>query len=448
EHFSTVTITNRQCELGGQIPARVDILRRQHWLAASQLLTADPNSPLRDTRGGAAIFYAESWAVVDMLTSSPDYAPHFRDLMGILNSENISSQQALATAYNKSPDLVLADAQNWTSHARSARRTLPSLAPETVRMELNQVSQSEARAIVADLLFANGEWDRAEQIYQDLLHASPDNPEILASLGTVALRKANRQGAIEYWRKALDHGLTDAVLCYRYALLADEMELPPKEIERALQQAVTIRQDFDDARYKLALLESNAGEYDAAVNQLQSMSAPRPERAYGYWTALANALSELGKRNEADAAAKQALRFAKTSDERARAAELSWVANTDLAVRFAKSADGKPQLVTTRVPHGAADFNPFVEADDHIQVATGRLREVQCSEGKLTGFLVESKAGILSLAVPDPLHVLMRNGPSQFTCGPQTTGNVTVEYAASAKSNTGGLLRGMDFRVQ
>jgi tetratricopeptide (TPR) repeat protein len=445
ELFSTVRITNRQCELGGPLPARVDTLRRHSWLPASVLLTANADSLLGHGRDTAAIFYAESWAVTDMLTSSPEYALRFADLVSLLNSGATSSQQAFERIYAKSADAILTDVRDWVGHARSSRRTLAALAPETFGMEAAPVSTVQARGMIADLLFAEGEWDRVEQMDKELMRESPRDPEILASLGAVALQKGNRRNAVEYWRQALHLGLKNASLCYRYAVLAEELGLSADEIDRALEEAISVQPNFDDARYKLALLKSNAGEYDAAVKLLQSMPTPSSQRAYSYWTALAYALSELDRRDEAEDAAKKAMSFARSSDERAQAAELAYVAKTDLTVQFARDRDGKLQLVTTRVPHGTTEFNPFVEAGDQIRTAAAKLREVQCSGGKLTGFLVDSAAGTLTLLVPDPMHVLMRNGPSEFYCGPQDARGVRVEYATTPKADIG-LLRGMEFQ--
>jgi tetratricopeptide (TPR) repeat protein len=445
ELFSTVHITNRQCELGGELPTRVNTLRRHPWLSASVLLTADADTLLRAGRDKGAIFYAESWAVTDLLASSPEYAARFGELVGMLNSGATSSQRALARIYGKSPDAILTDAHDWIAHARSSRRTLSGLTSEAFRVEVTPVSAFQGRAMIADLLFAEGEWGRVEQMDKELLEESPANPEILASLGTVALQRGDRSNAIEYWRKALDAGLKNAALCYRYAVLADEMGLPSGEIARALEEAISTKPDFDDARYKLALLKSNAGEYDAAVKLLRAMQTPSTPRAYGYWTALAYALSELDKRDEAEDAAKKAMRFAKSAEERSKAAELAYVAKTDLTVQFARDGSGNLQLVTTRVPHGTTEFNPFIEPGDQIRTAAAKLREVQCSGGKLSGFLVQSEAGALTLLVPDPMHVLMRNGPSEFYCGPQDARAVKVEYATTSKTGTG-LLRGMEFQ--
>ncbi len=446
ELFSTVRITNRGYELGGPLRARVDVLRRHRWVSAGQLFAAEPNSRMRETRDGAAVFYSESWALVDMLSSDPAYGKQFTKLVAILSSHSVSSQQAVEDIYGKSGDALLKEAQDWIGGSRSTWRPLSGSSPDKAPVQEMHLSEQQARGLMADLLFANGEWARSEGIYEELLRLSPADPDLLASLGTVSLRENRPTEAAGYFRRALNNHLVNAAICYRYALLAEEMNITAAEIERALEQAIFVQPDFDDARYRLALLENNQGEYAAAVHQLQSMSQPSSGRAFAYYAALAYALEELDRREEAAAAARQAMNLASTAEERAHAAGLAYVAATDLAVRFIRDANGNLALSTTRVPHGtAAEVNPFIEPGDHIRTATGHLREVQCSGGRLTGLLVDSAGGTLTVAIPDPQHVLIKHGPSSLYCGPQSETSVAIEFAASRDSATG-VLRGMDFK--
>ncbi len=447
ELFSTVRINGRECEFGGPLAARVDTLRRHRWLRAEELASAEQDSPLRTTRAGTAIFYAESWALTDMLSSSPEYGSRFGELIRVLNLQSgSSSQRAVAKIYGKSMDELLRDAQRWIAEGRSSRRRLPSVPAEAAAsIAVTSVALKQQRLLVADLLFANREWARSEEMYLQLREQYPNDPDIMASLGTVELRRGNQTRAAEYFRGALDHQLQNAGLCYRYALLADELNLPGAEMERALKRAVALRPDFDDARYKLALEEGNRGDFSEAVYELKAMAKPSGERAFDYWATLAYDLSELEQRKEAMEAADQAGLLAATPEERSRVAEIRYTAETDLNVRFSRDTKGNLQLTTTRVPHGSTNFNPFVEPGDHIEMASGTLREVQCKGGRLTGLLIQSKIGILSLAIPDPLHVQVKNGPTQFFCGAQEETNVTVEYATTPAPSSG-LLRGMDFR--
>jgi len=234
-------------------------------------------------------------------------------------------------------------------------------------------------------------------------------------------------------------------LLYRYAIIADERGISQTEIRRTLERAVALEPGFDDARYKLALLESNAGDYPAALEQLRAMHSPSSERAFGYWNATANALIEVGEREEAARAAQRALETARTGSEHALALQLAYVAKTDLTVQFAEDANGHERLVTTRVPHGVSGFNPFINPKDHILRVQGTLEEVRCNGGQLTGFTIDAPDGLVTVAVPDPLHVLMRNGPAEFTCGPQPATRVSIEYAVAPGTTRSGVLRGMEF---
>jgi len=169
-------------------------------------------------------------------------------------------------------------------------------------------------------------------------------------------------------------------------------------------------------------------------------------RAYGYWSALAYSLTELGRREEAVAAARQAADHAATPDERANASTLDYIARTDVAVRFARDSNGRAHLETTRIPHATTDWNPFIEPGDDLRRAQGTLREIDCS-GEHTRLRVATPEGLLMLTIADLSRVEMRNAPAEFVCGPQAdTPPVTLEYAAPQKgSGADGLLRGMEF---
>lgn len=445
ELFSTVVIKTQHCEIGGPVPSHLQTLRRQTWLPAAELLRLRKESPLRQTRSGAEIFYAESWAMTDMLVFSPVYGPRFADLLGLLRSGEVGSDEALAKVYGKPAEQIMADVKNWIAGNHSSRQILPPLTRETFTVQSESISDREARELLADLLYASGELNRAQRLYEDLGREFPNDPEVLASLGAVALRKGERRNAVEYWRRSLDSGLRDAVLCYRYALLAEEMALPVQETEHALERAIALQKNFDDARYKLALLKSNAGNFKDVVELLRAMAEPPKERAFPYWSTLSYGLAELGRREEAEDAARKALQAARSADERSRATSLAYVAKTDLAVRFARTADGSLHMETTRILHGTTDFNPFVEAADQLVKSEGMLSEVWCSEGKLTAFVVAIAGSPLTLTVSDPTHVQMKNAPVEFSCGLQPGNKVKVEYALQGSTKPG-LLRGMEFQ--
>ncbi len=446
EVFSTARISERGCDLGGDLAARFQTLRRRTWIPIQDLLALTPESPERQNREGNAVFYAESWALADLLVFSPAYAPRFPQLIAALNS-GVNSLEAINNIYGKSSDAVATDLRAWVYQTKRATRRFPGVLPAKPATEISSVSPGDAQFFLAEALLAGGDLDRSEALYRDLARESPASAGVWAALGAIELRRGNSEAARGNWKRAIELGIEDPVLCYRYAVLGSNLGLPPDEIRPALERAVASRPDFDDARYMLALLEKNQGRFDAAVIELQAMHDVGPSRAYGYWSALAYSLNELGRREEAVDAARQAADHAASPSERANANTLAYIARTDLAVRFARDANGRTHLETTRIPHATANFNPFIEPGDDLRRIEGTLREVDCA-GEHTRLRVATSDGLLMLTILDASRVQMRNAPPDFVCGPQADAPpVTVEYAASQKgSGADGLLRGMEFK--
>ncbi len=441
EFFSTLHIGERGCTLGGDLPARSQSLQRHTWIPLPDLLALPADSPIRENRDTAGMFYAQSWALADMLVLSPDYGQRFSALIAALSS-GTPGAEALPNVYGKSLEAITRDLHAWTAKRRPPA-ALPGIQVQQASIQQpTELSPFQARALMGEMLLAAGDLSRSESIYRDLSRESPRDPAIFAALGTIALRKGDQDRAREQWKQAISLGIADPTLCYQYAALGEMAGLPEDQLRTALERAVALKPDFDDARYHLALLEKNAGNYDSAIANLRAMRSIAPARAYSYWIAMTDSLIQLDRREEADAASKQAARNAATPSQRAYALQLSYMARTDFGVQFTTAENGRLELSTTRVPHKTADWNPFIEPNDKMRHIEGALREIDCTT-PTTRFIVDTPEGPVTLAIPDPAHVQMRNAPPEFTCGPQPPTQVTVDYALSTPT---GLIRGMQFK--
>jgi tetratricopeptide (TPR) repeat protein len=445
EFLSTVHIGKTGTTVGDDIPARSQALRQLKWMPLDELLPLTP-AAFRSNRDVAAHFYAQSWALTQMLLLSPQYVPGFHLVVEGLASGS-SSREALTQTYHRGLDAIEADLRTWTAtHKAHMPVAFPPVEMHAgFEKTVFPAPLFEIRTALADLLLAAGEVGRAQAAYQDLAHERPRNGQVAAALGGIALRNHNYQDARLYWRRALDAGLNDADLCYDYAALADRTDMPVEETRAALERAIALKPAFDDARYQLALLESNARDFTKAISNLKAMKTVAPARAFHYWTAMAYALTELGRSEEAVGAANSARRAATTDAERSRADELAYLAQTDLNVRFVQRADGRQEMITTRVPQNTRDWNPFVEPGDDMRHIEGNLQQIQCESNRVTGIVVAGD-GTLTLSILDPGHIQIKNGPSQVTCGPQTNTVVAVDYAISRKGNSPGIVRGIDFK--
>src|SRR5579871_457670 len=442
EVFATVRIGER----GGSVVAdsfkHHARLRRRPWLPLTVLTGIQPDAPELAPRDAREIFYAESWALASMLILSDTYGPAFPRFREALNAGQ-SSEAALLSVYSTTLDDVARDLDAWVRRPSRPIVHLAAAPVETTSVETTLVSEREMQLLLADVFASGGELDRSEAMYLSAVHEVPQSADAWAALGTISLRRGKNDEARDRWRRAIALGINDPDICYRFAALASWAGESADAIRPALERAIQLRPDFDDAHFLLAMIERNSGRYAGAVTQLRAMRSITPQRAYAYWSALADAYTELGQREEAVTAARQAAESATTPDERAHASTLGYIARTDMVVQIAIDPGGATRMITTRIPHGTEGWNPFVEPGDDLRHVRGKLREIEC--GDVTRFRVSTPQGLLTLAMPDPSRVEMRNAPLEFTCGEQPGNDVAVDYAAKRDYNSAGLIRGMDF---
>ena len=386
EVASTVRIGERGSFIGGAASNRSQTLKGATWIPLPQLFTRPANQD--------PLFYAESWAVTDLLLFSPKYAGGFSAFLAAA-AAGISTEHSLASVYHTGLDTLAHDLRTRLASNHSAI-PLPGLGKESTEIP---VEAADGRALLEGLR------------------------------GTIAFEKGDNAAAAAAWKRAIDLGITDAGLCYRYAILADD--------RAALERTLVLDPAFDDARYKLALLEKNAGHAEAAIAHLRAMRRVAPERAFDYWTAMADALLDLGRRTEAKKAAGVAAAVASNEGERRRAVDLAWLADTELAVEFDRG-----QARAVRVPVDGPPRNPFIEPGDRARSTEATLQEVECGDQGVKVRLQTENAP-LTLSIPDLTRVQIRNAGSvefELTCGPQPGRKVLAEYTAA------GILRGLELR--
>jgi len=444
EVFSSLDITARESLLGGDLPARSQVLRNHALIPLDKLLTMAEDDPLRSRRDDAGIFYAESWELTHMLLFSPQYSPKAGALWAAFNSGAIDGP-ALASIYGRSIETIESDLRAWIDAPKSAM-PLPGIPVQDYPLHASSVNQADSDSVLAALVLASGDLDRAQAVYRTLQTERTSDPAVPATLGSIALRKHDEVKAILEWKRAFDLGVTDPVLCYQYANLLQNAHAPDDQIAAALRRAIELKPGYDDARFRLALLENSRENYGAALDQLRAMRSVPRVRAYTYWLTIASALLETDQRPQAKAAAEKAIAFAATPDQRDAAALLELDTETDMTVQFARDSKGNLQMVTSRKPHGEKGWNPFIELGDQIRTVTGPIRKVECTAGAITGFEIGDTTAPVRVSLPDPSHLLIEGGKAEFYCGAEDGRRVTIQYAAKpVQDGIQGTLRGMHF---
>jgi tetratricopeptide (TPR) repeat protein len=440
EVFSTISFQGGQAKIGAPKPGTLRQLRTGRWLPLAEVL-AGTRSAL--TRAQSAMFYAESWALTDMLMLSPAYLPRFKALL--------AGGAAPVELYSRSADELERDLRAWVHSSRLPEVVLPDGGgvPDAA-IQVEPLPLSDRQTALAELLSASGMREAAEAAWRRLEAARPSDPGIQAALGRLALARGNHAEVRERYRRAVALGIDDAQLCADYATLARDAGLPESEVIAAFERALALDPAMDDARYNLALLHMNAGRYAAALPYFERMGRVPEARAFAYWTSLAHTQTELGLREEAAKSAAEARRHARTDEDRALANDLAWMAVSETVVQLSPAGPARLRRIPLRPGGDPEEVNPFIAPGDRVERREGVLREVDCA-GKETRLTVQTAGGAIVLSLPDPGRVQVRktgSGSFEFTCGPQQDRKVWVEYAIASDPSLGvaGILRGIELR--
>lgn len=434
EFFSTVRVDSDKTTIGGDIPARRQTLSRKRWIPLNDLLAVPDHSVLRADRGWNDMFYAESWALTQMLMLSPAHGSRFDALL---------TGSGVTEVYGKPLSAIAEDLKIWVSRQQAIPLTLPALGKQPAsEAHLSRVSTVAVKALLAEMLMTTGEIGRARTIYTSLHQLAPKNPQVLGGLGTIALLQGDVGLSKTLWQAALNGGIEDAFLCYRFAMLA-EGRMVDRDTRPMLERAVLLRPTFDDAHYALAMNLSNSREFEKALDEFHAIRDVSAARKFSYWAAVAYAFEELNDRDEAVSSATKAFGCAKTAEEKTRAQQLIYLAQTDLTVQVVSDKGGQTKLSTARKPHDSYNWNPFIQPGDQIRTVDGELYRVDCEGGKVIALAISTTSSTLSLSIADPTHVQVLNGPGQFACGTQDqSAKITATYAAFSN---GGILRGLQY---
>ena len=241
ELISTLQMSRESISPGGDRTLHSQLLQREHLFSLTQFLRQSISIPQMLDRHTSNLFYAQSWALVEMLVLLPDYANRLPLLFSKLDSgaEGVS---AFMDVYAKSPESM--DLDLWR-FINGPKQRLSLQRPEIFATAISQtpVSLAAAQGLLAELTLARGDLARAETMYRELLRNDANNADFAAALGMIALGKRDFGEARRLWNRAIPR-VSDAALCYRYAVLAGDAGVPEKEIRPVLERAVLLNPEL------------------------------------------------------------------------------------------------------------------------------------------------------------------------------------------------------------
>jgi tetratricopeptide (TPR) repeat protein len=411
EFYSTLRAEGDSLAVGAPIFTHLQTLRRTSWLDASTLAGVTQDSPFYHQPDKAALFYAQSWALVHMLNLSEGYRgalPRFVELL------DRGTPAAFQQAFGKTLEAALQDLERYVAAGRFTVIRIP-LEPLGSRQITGPrpVPEDESLLVRAELLLDMGREEEAARLYGRLVAADPDSPGVHTGLGALALRRGDYAAARQHLARALALGEAGARTHFEYAMLLRDSGGSPAEVLAALRKAVALNPLFAEAHFMLGGALLRNGRRNEALAHLQKAASLLPRQS-SLWHALALALHEAGRADEARRAAWRALEAAATSAEE----EMARAALRKMGESHASpESDRSPMVPPSRQPAKG-------------QTIAGALIQVDCL-GHAARLFVRLERRTIALLIGRPSQVRIRNAPTgalDLRCGPQASARAIVEY--------------------
>lgn len=426
ELYSTLRMQGDKALVGDLIPGRLQALFTEKWIPLPALLSATQGSPLYNEKNRAGGFYAESWALVHMLSLSPEYSPKYSEFLNTVHG-GLDSAAALEKVYGKTVPAVEKDLNAYFRGNQFFGRLYPvKLASTREKFSATPAPGFDVKLALTDLTNRPGKEADTRKALEELTREDPKRPEPWVGLGYLAWRDNHDSEAAEAFGKAYGLGDHSPKLLWDFGRLA-ERERPDDAIN-ALMDLHQLEPDRLDVRMELAYLYQNARRPGAELSVLADVTSVTPEDAPRFFTLLANAQIQLGDRAGARVTVARLAANAKTPADRSRVEQMQ---------RYLDQADARPPTVAAGGPE---EVPRLVRPAPTAQTGAvpppapeveGSFVEFVCLE-KSFKVIVDTGKGKKGFLIPDPNQVVIvgrSGGKVELNCGPQKPVHVKLEYA-------------------
>ena len=403
EFYSTVSVNGTKVHTGDPIDADLALLKREPWLSAEDLAL--------DQHRDSHMFYAESWALVHMLSLSPASRGGMPQFVKLL-SDGREQGEAFTSAFRKPMAVALAELRRYLFHLEEATVPAPPMeAPE--KYQVTPLTRYDVTLALADLALLTEHSELAKSLFLEAAKINPETPQAAAALGSLALIELRKADAQREFERAIAMGDRDVSTYLELAILKNDDAL--------LEKALTIDPNLSDAHFLLGVRATDRGNLIAAVEHLRHAVAIQPRR-FTYWHALGYAQAKAGDRQGAAESARRTAILASNAEEEQMAAALTLLASDVPAVRVKK-----PDVVT---PGSWQNRTGDARAE-------GTLIRVACDSSPVK-LVVSASGESLEFEVQNPTEVELLNADGVSTtlvCGEQTR-PVAVDYVAATRAIT------------
>lgn len=409
EFYSTARLEPKGWIIGPPIETHVRALNQSTWLGEREFFEARHDSALRDEGSRIGRFYAQSWAVVHYLLTTPGVREKTPALFTALG-DGVPFARACEMALGQRQGLLLESARRAVELARFQTARIAAYPADRPAPPPIALSAEEADAVLVSLALAVGRPRMAERAAR-----SP------AQRGLLALRYGDLPAAEKLLAEAVADGNPDAAPYFELAMLLRDDKREPDRVAVLLRQAIERNPNHAEAHFILGLRAAAAGDDEGAIDYYQKAALILPRQA-NFWHALALALERTNRLPEASHAAMRCRLAARNAAEREMAAAIE---------RLVKEpAIAQPKKPAEQVPMSWRGLLGDTTAE-------GELIEFSC-DAKPPIALVTTAGGNLALRVEKPNAIRITGTDSIqhiLACGPQQTA-VRIEYARETNELT------------
>jgi tetratricopeptide (TPR) repeat protein len=402
EFYSTASVHGTGVRIGESIESHLYRLAHERWLSAEGLLRGNPSN------GG--IFYAESWALVHMLSSSPEWRDGMPEFVKLL-SQGRDQEEAFIKAFGKSMDHAISALSLYVGHpGETTAPAPPAEAPE--KYQVTRMAAVDATLTLAELALHTGHPALARSLFLRAAKEHPESGAAIAGLGALARAENRNADALRESRRAIAMGYRDASVYLELGTLKND--------DASLERALTIDPRLAEAHFLLGVRATDRGNFRGAIEHLRQAVAIEPRR-FTYRHALGYAQAKSGDREGAAESARRSALVASTEEQKRMAAALMQLAD-DAPARTSASGAKRSDVITPPSWQNR-------KGDTRVE---GTLTEVNCDASPVK-LVVSTLANRIELRVEHPAEVELLNAEGASTtlaCGEQSR-PVAVEYFAA-----------------
>jgi tetratricopeptide (TPR) repeat protein len=487
QYFSSVWLTDRQMELGGDPAANsrrpfTEVLRTEAWLPITELFTIRVGESGKAPASQREMCSAESWIIMHYMLNK-DKLSEAGTYFDLVLNQKMPVDQAILKAFGTSAPEFEQAVKNYfhslISRAQTPagqpglrtplvmpRQFPPMLGPDDIAMTLTQTPESEARAHMADVM-ARVPDHREQGIKQleGLAGAPAGNEAAHRALAWQNIQGNEFNAAARELTAALELNRRDvwlryylSVLKYRIAENTGESIPGLANMMQDLRAVLDWYPEFAEAYNMLAMARVEGGGMNSALEAIRAaiQLSPRNEQyvynlgiVYANWKrwdqarAIFERLQTSGNPRLAAAATGQ-LQELQTKQKYGISPQKPVSTANETKPSANRAASMGPERGTPESDNTEPEKKPEAQAltTGPIQFAKGKLVSVDCSHSPAAVLTILSGGKTLKLHTAD-YKSLTLVGADTFSCEWQNR-QVSINYRPSAK--TAGVLVSLEVR--